>query len=133
MKEVHVVTCFLEHRGKILLLRRSDRVGSYRGRWAGVSGYLETEPDTQALTEISEETGLDAVDVTLVRRGEPLRTSDAGLDTTWVVHPYRFRVRTPEKICLDWEHHEMRWIDPAEIEKYPTVPRLAETWAQVSG
>ena len=27
-----VVTCFLESDGKILLLRRSDQVGSYQGR-----------------------------------------------------------------------------------------------------
>ena len=60
MKEIAVVTCFLTHRGRILLLKRSDRVGSYRGRWAGVSGYMETEPDAQALVEIFEETGLAA-------------------------------------------------------------------------
>ena len=132
MKETAVVTCFLEHRGKILLLRRSDRVGSYRGLWAGVSGYLETDPDTQALTEIAEETGLAAADVEMLRRGEPLRVSDPALDTAWTVHPYLFRVKSPDKIRLDWEHREMRWIAPAEMPDYATVPMLAETWARVS-
>ena len=41
MEERHVVTCFLEHGGEIPLLRRSQRVGTYKGRWAGVSGYIE--------------------------------------------------------------------------------------------
>jgi len=132
LKEIAVVTCFLTHRGRILLLKRSDRVGSYRGRWAGVSGYLDTEPDAQALVEITEETGLTAEDVELVRRGEPLRVTDPAQDTAWTVHPYLFRVRSPQRIRLDWEHREMRWVAPAEIADYATVPMLAETWARVS-
>jgi len=127
-----VVTCFLEHRGKLLLMRRSDRVGSYRGLWAGISGYLEGEPDAQALTEIAEETGLAADAVTMIRRGEPLRVPDLDLDTAWTVHPYLFRVESTDNIRIDWEHHEMRWIAPDEIPDYPTVPMLAETWARVS-
>lgn len=56
MEERRVVTCFLEHDGKIPLLRRSQRVGTYRGRWAGVSGYIEegNTPYAQALEEIRE-------------------------------------------------------------------------------
>jgi 8-oxo-dGTP pyrophosphatase MutT (NUDIX family) len=132
LKEVSVVTCFLEHRGKILLMRRSDRVGSYRGLWAGVSGYLEGEPDAQALTEIAEETGLTAADLTLLRRGDTLRVTDTELDTAWTVHPYLFRVKSTDQIRIDWEHHEMRWITPEEIPAYQTVPMLTETWAKVS-
>jgi 8-oxo-dGTP pyrophosphatase MutT (NUDIX family) len=132
LKEVSVVTCFLEHRGKILLMRRSDRVGSYRGLWAGVSGYLEGEPDAQAMTEIAEETGLTAADVTLVRRGDMLRVTDAELDTAWTVHPYLFRVESTDQMRIDWEHHEMRWVAPGEIPDYQTVPMLTETWAKVS-
>jgi len=45
MQEAKVVTCFLLRRAaagdEVLLLRRSQKVGTYRGRWAGVSGYLE--------------------------------------------------------------------------------------------
>lgn len=132
MKEVSVVTCFLEHRGKILLLRRSDRVGSYRGLWAGVSGYLETEPDAQALSEIAEETGLATADVEMLRRGDTLRVTDTELDTAWTVHPYLFRIKSTATIRIDWEHHEMRWVAPGDLPNFPTVPMLAETWARVS-
>jgi 8-oxo-dGTP diphosphatase len=50
LQEKKVVTCFLESNGAILILRRSELVGSYQGRWAGVSGYIEQEntPDEQA-------------------------------------------------------------------------------------
>ncbi|MCL0057688.1 hypothetical protein M1N05_01270 [Dehalococcoidales bacterium] len=43
--EKKVVTCFLESDGEILILRRSAQVSSYQGRWAGVSGYIETTAD----------------------------------------------------------------------------------------
>ena len=63
MDERHVVTCFLEHDGQIMILRRSERVGTYRGKWAGVSGYIEegSTPSQQAWIEIKEEAGLAAM------------------------------------------------------------------------
>lgn len=134
MEERQVVTCFLEHESKIPLLRRSQRVGTYRGRWAGVSGYIEegNTPYEQALKEIREETGLSQEDVQLVKEGQPLEVIDEELGRKWVVHPFRFRVMSPQKIRIDWEHTEMKWIDPKEIGKYETVPKLAETWERVA-
>lgn len=131
LTEKHVVTCFLESEGRILLLRRSEKVGSYRGRWAGVSGYVESDPDTQALTEIREETGLDDEDISLSKKGEPLRIEDEELSTRWVVHPYLFHVNSPAKIKIDWEHVDYRWIEPKTIGNYDTVPALEKTLNQV--
>jgi 8-oxo-dGTP pyrophosphatase MutT (NUDIX family) len=134
MEERHVVTCFLEHEGKIPLLRRSKRVGTYKGRWAGVSGYIEkgNTPLEQAFVEIGEEAGLSAEDLELVKQGEPLAVSDEELGRKWVVHPFRFKVKTPDKIAIDWEHTEIRWIDAEDINKYETVPNLKETWERVA-
>jgi len=134
MEERYVVTCFLEYDNKILLLRRSERVGVYRGRWAGVSGYIEegNTPYEQALEEIREETGLGGEDIQLVREGELLEVIDEEIGRKWIVHPFRFRVIRPEKIKIDWEHTEMKWTDPEEIEQYETVPKLAETWERVA-
>jgi 8-oxo-dGTP diphosphatase len=135
MKQAKVVTCFLLHRGgddEILLLRRSQQVGTYRGRWAGVSGYIEeTDPLTQAYTEIEQETGLAREDVQLLRTGEPLEVVDVEADRLWVVHPFLFEVREPARIRADWEHSETRWIRPQEISNYETVPQLAETLMRV--
>lgn len=38
---VKVVTVFLRRGGRILILKRSRKVGSYQGRWAGISGFIE--------------------------------------------------------------------------------------------
>jgi 8-oxo-dGTP diphosphatase len=131
LKEKRVVTCFLESNGEILILRRSERVGSYRGRWAGVSGYVEKTADEQALTEIKEETGLGREDVKLVKKGEPLAVADKEMGTRWVVHPYLFHIKDRSKIKIDWEHKETMWIDPKDIDNFETVPRLKETLARV--
>ena len=92
LEEKKVVTCFLESDGEVLILRRSQQVGSYQGRWAGVSGYVETTPDEQALVEIEEETGLSRDDVELVRKGKQLSTADAELGVRWIVQPYLFHI-----------------------------------------
>ena len=131
LQEKRVVTCFLESDGEILLLRRSQQVGSYQGRWAGVSGYIETAADEQALVEIREETSLSQEDLKLVKKGQPLSVEDEKLGIKWVVHPYLFHIKDRDKIKIDWEHKEVRWVNPGDIDNYHTVPMLRETLARV--
>ena len=131
LEEKHVVTCFLEHGGKILILRRSSRVGTYRRSWAGVSGYMETNDIDQAFNEISEETELYKKDQKLIKKGDPLEVIDKSLNRKWIVHPFLFHVKAPEKIKTGWEHTEARWIKPGELKKYEAVPGLAKALARV--
>ena len=127
-----VVTVFLTHRSKILVLKRSGAVGTYKGHWAGVSGYLESnDPLAQAFTEMAEETGLGKEDVTLLRAGKPLEIIDRTRGRAWRVHPFLFAVHEPDKIVLDWENKEMRWILPEEMVQFQTVPMLKETLERV--
>ena len=127
-----VITVFLSHGGKILVVKRSAKVGTYQGRWSGVSGYLErTDPLDQAYTEIAEEVGLGGDQVTLVRRGVPLEVVDHVQGRVWRVHPFLFAVRDPEQLRLDWENTEMRWINPSEVSRLHTVPGLAEVLERV--
>ena len=131
LQEKQVVTCFLESSGEILILRRSEQVGSYQGRWAGVSGYIEKTPAEQALIEIEEETSLCGEDIRLIKRGKPLQIKDEKLGVKWVVHPYLFQIKDRSKIKIDWEHKEVRWIKPKDLDNYQTVPLLKETLARV--
>jgi 8-oxo-dGTP pyrophosphatase MutT (NUDIX family) len=125
MKRRDVVTAFLRHDNRILLVRRSDQVGSYQGRWAGISGYLE-DPTAldQAEREIREETGLSLAQITLRAAAEPLEVAAEELDTLWVVHPFLFDVDDPDAIELDWENRELRWVDPGDVAQHETVPAL---------
>jgi 8-oxo-dGTP diphosphatase len=128
------VTAFIEYQGKILLLRRSQKVKTMKGKWAGVSGYIEKAeaPIGRALTEILEETGLTNENIKFLNDGEPLEAADITWpdNITWVVHPFYFRTNKNE-IHLDWEHDTYKWINPNEIENYDTVPRLKEAFDRV--
>jgi nicotinamide-nucleotide amidase len=127
--EKHVVTCFLENDGEILILKRSQKVGTNKGMWAGVSGYVETVCDRQALIEIGEETGLFSDDIELIKSGHTLEITD--IDVKWVVHPYLFHIKDREKVRIDWEHTEFKWIKPQELDKYNTVSMLKEVLSSV--
>ncbi len=122
-----VVTVFLSHQGKILILKRSQKVGTYQGKWAGISGYLEGDesPAERAVKEIREETGLDSDSVTKKREGIVLRAFDRSDRRLWLVHSFLFEAQRSD-IKLDWEHTETRWIEPRELPALDAVPKLKE-------
>jgi translation initiation factor 2B subunit (eIF-2B alpha/beta/delta family)/8-oxo-dGTP pyrophosphatase MutT (NUDIX family) len=145
MDETHVVTCFLRNRGEVLLLRRSEAVGSYAGKWGGVAGHAEGDPDRAAREEIEEETGLLSA-CTLTRKGTTFefedseaqsasesraKPGDADLGTHWVVHPYLFDCER-RAVETDWETAESEWVHPTEILRRETVPQLWTSYSRVA-
>lgn len=74
----HVVTVFSRYENNILVVTRSSAVGSYQGRWSGISGYLESgiAPLEQAYTELREETGLLENDLTFIKEAPPIEVKD---------------------------------------------------------
>jgi len=132
MRLREVVTCFLQHNDRILVLKRSQKVGTHQGKWAGVSGSVEEQsPLAQALQEIDEETGQGENDLRLLREGRPLDITDPENQVVWRVYPFLFEVHDPSSIRLDWEHTDCRWIDPADLAGLSTVPCLTDTWDQL--
>src|SRR2546421_7785718 len=135
LRPTHVVTCFLTRYdtagSRILIVQRSQRVGSYHGQWAGISGFLEAgvTPDEQAFTEIREETGLQREQVRMLKRGSVVEHLDPSLNRHFYIHPFLFEVLAPEAIHTDWEAVERRWILPSELPNYDTVPKLQEVYA----
>jgi translation initiation factor 2B subunit (eIF-2B alpha/beta/delta family) len=126
----HVVTCFLRHRTHVLLGRRSDAVGTYAGRWAGISGYVEGDPadaEADARREIREEAGVESA--TLVRAGDPLDVRDG--DRTWTVHPFLFEVGSSD-IDPNEEIGAHEWVSPPAIRDRETVPGLWDAYAAVA-
>jgi predicted aconitase with swiveling domain/8-oxo-dGTP pyrophosphatase MutT (NUDIX family) len=119
VKDVGVVTCILRYKGKILILKRSQRVSTNQGLWAGVSGYIEKGegPLETAHKEISEETGVKIM--YLAKSGEMLMVRSGS--RIWHIYPFLFDLNSPE-ITIDWEHTEYRWIDPFDIDDAATVP-----------
>ncbi|QPV61329.1 NUDIX domain-containing protein [Halosimplex litoreum] len=156
LDEIHVVTVFLRNEGAILLLRRSDAVGSYSGHWGAVAGHAECEarprgasrirergvsdaerlasegdPDAAAYEEIREETGLDPdADTALVRRGDPFAVVDDDLGKRWVVHPSLFDSAT-RSVDPNEETDQFEWVAPTAILRRKTVPDLWRSYDRV--
>lgn len=128
-----IVTSFLTIKGKVLILKRSRRVGSYKRKWSGVSGYLEesdSSPLERARQELLEEVGLTSDKLRFVRQGDPLITPDRKFKIFWVVNPFLFEAFS-NKIRLDWENEEYRLVRPGELEKYNSVPGLIDALQRV--
>lgn len=133
MEARQVVTIFLECQGKVMIVRRSEQVGSYPGYWSGISGYLEGNPLDHAMVELREETGLVSQELTLIRQADPLEIMDAIKGVLWRIHPFLFAIQEPTRICLDWENVEYRWILPEELPQFQTVPSLEIAMAACLG
>jgi 8-oxo-dGTP pyrophosphatase MutT (NUDIX family) len=105
-----VVAMLLTHRGRICLLRRSERVGSDVGRWHCITGFLDpgVSPAGHVLTELAEETGLTVDDLDWWRHETDLVLPDAR-SGSWRVHVYRAEVSDP-RVALNWEHDAVRWV-----------------------
>jgi ribose 1,5-bisphosphate isomerase len=130
MDEHAVVTCFLRHGTDVLLVRRSEAVGTDRDQWGGVSGYAEGTPQEAARWEIAGEVGLlDTVDY--VRSAPPLAVEDPERDTEWLVHPYLFDCESTA-VTLNEELSEYEWVQPPSMLDRETVPRLWDAYQAVA-
>ncbi|MFC1873622.1 hypothetical protein ACFLW3_02290 [Chloroflexota bacterium] len=74
-----------------------------------------------------------AEDVKLVKRGQSLTIKDGQNSVKWVIFSYLLHLKDADKVKIDWEHTETRWINPENIVNYETVPKLKETLDQVIG
>jgi 8-oxo-dGTP pyrophosphatase MutT (NUDIX family) len=124
-----VVTCILlNDKGEILILKRSDKVKTYKGCWSGIAGYIEVgeRPIDTAYKEIREEAGLEKEDVELVKQVDPVEFTDYYDNERydWIIYPFLFKCRKKGKIQIDWEHSDYKWIRPSSINKFDTVPHF---------
>lgn len=128
MRSTKIVTSFIRNNEKLLILKRSDKVKSMKGLWAGISGIIENneEPLKRAKIEIFEEVGITEDKITLVKSAEGMRVNSPQYENhEWEIYPFLFEVENPE-IELNWENSEFEWIDIEELENYETVPSLQQ-------
>lgn len=128
-----VVTVFIECDGKILLLRRNEKMRNYPGRWNAVTGYIdEVVPVKQkVLEELREETGITEKEIAAIHYGKPYEMKDEQLRKTWIIHPVLVKMNMRPEIKLDQEHTECLWIAPEELSRFDTPPKLDESLNRV--
>jgi len=126
MRSTKIVTSFIRDNDKLLILKRSDKVKSMKGLWAGISGIIENneEPLERAKIEIFEEVGISEEKITLVKSAEGMRVNSPQYQNhEWEIYPFLFEAKNPT-IELNWENSEYTWINIDELENYETVPSL---------
>ena len=126
MHSTKIVTSFIRDNEKLLILKRSNKVKSMKGLWAGISGIIEKneEPLKRAKIEIFEEVGITEDRITLVKTSEEMRINSPQYENhEWEIFPFLFEAKNPT-IKLNWENSEFKWINIEELENYETVPSL---------
>jgi len=126
MRSTKIVTSFIKDNEKLLILKRSDKVKSMKGLWAGISGIIEKNEDPlkRARIEIFEEVGITEDMITLVRSAEEMMVNSPQYKNhEWEIFPFLFEAKNPI-IKLNWENSEFKWINVEELENYDTVPSL---------
>ena len=126
MRSTKIVTSFITSNEKFLLLKRSEKVKSMKGLWAGVSGIIEKneEPLQRAKIEIFEELGIKEDQIKLLKTAELMRVvSPQYKNHEWEIFPFLFETNNPE-IKLNWENSEYKWIAANELNNYKIVPNL---------
>jgi len=127
-KEAPALNCFVESNGKILLLKRSEKVGNYQGMWNSIGGYLdENKPlENKVKEELIEELDIKEENIADIKIGKAYAFHDEDIDKIWHIFPVLVKLKTEPKIKLDWEHTDFVWVKKEEIANYNTVPKLVE-------
>src|SRR3989338_2352388 len=126
MRSTKIVTSFIQDDQKLLILRRSDKVKTMKGLWAGISGIIEKNetPLTRAKIEIYEETGISEDKIRFIKAAEKLRVNSPQYENNeWEIFPFLFEAKSPD-VKLNWENSEYTWITIDELKNYDTVHSL---------
>ncbi|KKW21878.1 MAG: NUDIX hydrolase [Parcubacteria group bacterium GW2011_GWB1_52_7] len=128
-----VMNYVVKYRDKILVVQRSKALNFYPGYWNGISGFLDDEKSfpEKVEEEIREELGIPASMVKKIRLCGIFHQDAPKYKKTWIVHPVLIEVAT-DKIKLDWEAKNYRWIKLGEAKKLKLLPGFDQVLKKVS-
>ncbi|MGD2106510.1 MAG: NUDIX domain-containing protein [Nitrosopumilaceae archaeon] len=126
MRSTRIVTSFIKDNDKFLLLKRSNKVKTMKGLWAGISGIIENDEDplSRAKIEIFEELGITEDKIKFLKAASKMTVHSPQYENhEWEIFPFLFESSNPT-IKLNWENSEYKWITVNEIRNYKTVPSI---------
>jgi 8-oxo-dGTP diphosphatase len=115
---------------KILLLKRSDKIGAYKGKWDSIWWFIDEEKpaDQKISEEIHEELWITPDEIQSIHKGRIHVMMDKEMGRARINYPVLVTLQHEPKIQLDRENSEYQWITPDEIIKFDTVPELEKSY-----
>jgi len=128
-----VINCVLKYKNKILIVQRSKELNFYPDYWNGISGFLDDKRSLKekVTDEIREELGLSKNNISKIILGEIFHQEEPKYQKTWIVHPVLVRINT-DKIKLDWEAQDYKWISFKEAKKLKLLPGFEKVLENLS-
>lgn len=128
-----VINCVLKYKDKILVVERSKKLNFYPGYWNGISGFLDDQRslNEKVYDELKEELGISKTNIKKIKLGEIFDQDEPKYKKTWIVHPVLVDVKT-DKIKLDWEARNYKWILLREAKKLKLLPGFDEVLSRLS-
>ena len=126
MRSTRIVTSFIKDNDKFLILKRSNKVKTMKGLWAGISGIIENneEPLNRAKIEIFEELGITEDKIKFLKSASKMKVHSPQYENhEWEIFPFLFESDNPT-IKLNWENSEYKWVTVDEMKNYETVPSI---------
>lgn len=125
--KIPVVAVFLKNGNRILILKRSDKVGTYRNQWSIVVGYFDELESVieKGLSEVKEETGVKRDLISSIKAKSIYLYQIEREGVEYVSHLLLAELEKKPKIELNWEHTDYKWIKTKEA-KYYLSPRATE-------
>jgi 8-oxo-dGTP pyrophosphatase MutT (NUDIX family) len=116
LQRTEIILAVVRREDLLCVVRRSQLVGSARGQWGVVTGFLEpaVQPLEQALQELEEELSLRPPHVSLVRALPAVDLVSAASGKLFRVHPFLFESATTN-VVLNWEHDAVEWHTPSRL------------------
>lgn len=123
-----VLNCVVMFKEKILLVQRDKGMRLYPGYWNGISGFLD---DNKSLSqkvyeELQEELGISKKHILSIQLGRIVNQEAPKYKKTWIVHAVLVKVDT-DKVKLDWEAQNYKWVKPSDTKKLNLMPGFEET------
>ncbi|MCH7568695.1 MAG: NUDIX domain-containing protein [Nanoarchaeota archaeon] len=134
-KRAPVLICFVKFNDEILILKRSENVMVYKGKWNGVGGFLDEDKSVEekVLEELKEELDIDKEVVKEIKVRDSYELFDEEIDRTWIIFPVLAELSEKPEIKLDREHTEYKWIRPSEIEEFDFIFKVDEILERALG
>jgi alpha-beta hydrolase superfamily lysophospholipase/8-oxo-dGTP pyrophosphatase MutT (NUDIX family) len=122
-----------DKKGSILIIKRSQKVGTHKGLWHGIGGYVSPgEPAVKtARREAEEELGINSRYLRLIKKADPYKFYEKEYDKDWKVTPILME-SAAKKIKLNWEADKYLWVWPNRLTNYIKIP-MAKTGLKILG